>query len=270
MSARLFLQILSLETRKIMSYRVDFWLLATAGVVVGIVIPYFLWRAIYAEAGQDRIAGMGFTTMVVYYVAVVLMGRVVRGPDLAQTLSLDIYEGGLNRYLVYPTDYLRFKYGQHLGQCMPGILQLFVFSALLLGAFGIPDDVGLGVGTLLRASISVAVANVLYFLLVYPLQALAFWADNVWSLTVLLRFVAGLLGGSYLPLNLFPEWAQPLLTYLPFQHLFYLPVRTLMGELSLEAWTLHLVGAIAWTVGIYFLGRWVWRRGEIGYSGVGI
>ena len=39
-------------------------------------------------------------------------------------------------------------------------------------------------------------------------KAVAFWADNVWSLMVTQRFVSALLGGAMLPLAVFPESAQ--------------------------------------------------------------
>jgi ABC-2 type transport system permease protein len=62
-----------------------------------------------------------------------------------------------------------------------------------------------------------------------PLQLVAFWADNCWSLLVAHRIVASLLGGLLLPLSLFPRWSQPALDALPFRYMFAFPVDVLLG-----------------------------------------
>ena len=100
MSPRLFLQVLSLESRTQMSYRANFWINAVANFFADFGVTYFLWLAIFAESGKERIAGYTFDQMVVYTLAVILVGRLVRGREFEGSISQDIYEGGLNRYLV--------------------------------------------------------------------------------------------------------------------------------------------------------------------------
>ena len=73
-----------------------------------------------------------------------------------------------------------------------------------------------------------------------------------------------------LPLSLFPEWAERLLSLLPFQYLFYFPVMTLMGAVSPGEWARGLLVALAWCAVIGLAGRAVWRRGYLAYTGVGI
>ena len=114
-----------------------------------------------------------------------------------------------------------------------------------------------------------ALGNLLYFLLAYPLQSIAFWADNVWSLTVLLRFISALFGGLLVPLSLFPEWMIKPLMVLPFPYLYWFPVRTLMGYVSFAEWLGGVSIAAGWCVAILLVGRMVWKRGELEYSGVG-
>ena len=98
----------------------------------------------------------------------------------------------------------------------------------------------------------------------------AFWADNVWSLNVMLRFTSELLGGMMLPLSLFPQWAQDVLVWTPFPYLFYVPVMTLLGR--------GRAGGVAAGRGRLggldrverFVSLAVWRRGTLAYTGVGI
>ncbi len=266
----LFWNIFTIEARKQMSYRVDFWLNTVVGLVAGIVIPYFLWLNIYAESGQTRIGQFTFEGMLLYYIAAVLIGRVIQGPDLVQNLANDIYQGELSRYLVYPAGYLRFKYAQHLGATLPGLVQVVIFGTLFAAFLTPARELAVTPLSALCCAISVAVGNLLYFLLAYPLQAVAFWADNVWSLTVLLRFTAALLGGLFVPLSLFPEWSVEPLSYLPFSYLYWFPVQTLIGEIGFGEWSRGLGIALVWCALILVAGRRIWKRGELHYSGVGI
>jgi ABC-2 type transport system permease protein len=269
-SLRLFWHIVSVEARTRMSYRVDFWINSVVGFLAHFGLMYFLWNAMFAESGQESIGGYDFPTMLFYFVAVILIGKIVRGPELTGAVSTDIYEGGLNRYLVFPTSYFLFKYAQNLGALLPALVQLALFGIWFLFILELPPDVSLTPLTVVMGLIAAFVANLLYFVMLFPLQCVAFWADNVWSLSVALRFVSGILGGAMLPLSVFPIWGRELLTWLPFRYLYDFPVNVVLGNVSVGEWALGLGLALAWTSVIGLVGRAVWQRGELQYSGIGI
>jgi ABC-2 type transport system permease protein len=265
---RLFLHVLSIEARSRMSYRADFWITATVAVVGELALLFFLWKAVFAGAGASKIAGYDLDAMLLYYGLAVLFGRLVRGPDLGGTTSQDIYEGGLNRYLVFPVPYFGFKYAQHLGSLFPAVLQTLVFGLCLPLLLEVPE--GVGPVSIVAGLLATLAANLLFFLLSFPLQAVAFWAENVWSLAVALRFTASLLGGAMLPLALFPDGARAALDVLPFRALFDFPLLALLGRLSPAEYALRMAHCLAWCAAIGWVGRAVWRRGTLQYSGIGM
>lgn len=270
MRARLFARVFILQALKLMSYRVDFWLTSFVTVGVELLIVYVLWTAIFRETGLTEIGGYTLGGMIAYYLLVLLAGKLVRGTERDYTIAADIYEGSLTRYLLYPFPYYGFKYAEHLGNLLPGLLQLALFGGTALLVLPVSVEHEVGPATIAMAVVSIAVANLLNFLMVYPLQLVAFWADNVWSLSVMLRFVVALLGGQLLPLTLFPEWAQRGLAVLPFQYLYYFPVSTLLGSVGVEEWAAGLAVALGWCALIGLATRAVWRRGLRTYTGVGI
>ena len=276
MNPRLFGTVVSLETRKLMSYRADFWLNTTVAFVIELTVAYFLWRAIFGANSQDTeavpttIGGFTFEGMMVYYVVALLLGRLVRGQERGDAMSLDIYDGGLTRYLIYPSSYIAFKYAGHLGQLLPAMIQLVGFGVVATFWLELPVNVTITPAAIAMTMGSVAIANLLAFLLRYPLAAVAFWADNVWALHAMLRFVGTLLGGLMIPLSLFPGWVQDVLHWLPFAHLFYEPVQTLLGQRDVGQWLQGMSIAAGWCLVLAALGGVVWRRGYLRYSGVGI
>lgn len=270
MRPALFAQVASLEARKALSYRAAFVLHMLVALVTGFAVPYYLWQAIFEARATDRIAGFTHGSMVLYYVCVMMIGRVVRGPDMGLGLAREIYDGALTRYLVYPVHYGVFKYAQHLGALLPSLWQAVVFTALFALVLELPPDLVVTPGNVALALIALWVANLVHFLLTLPVLGIAFWADNVWSLAVFLRMVTSLLGGQMVPLTLFPDWSQSILAWLPFGCFFDLPVRTLMGQVPPGLWLRQLLVAIVWGAVFALLARWVWRRGELRYTGVGI
>lgn len=263
MTPRLFLRIAGTEARRLMAYRVDFWLTSVVGFAVNLGVAAFLWGSMSAVPGYD-LAGI-----LRYYAAAILLGKLVRGPERAGAISQEIYEGGYTRYLVYPARFLPFKYAQHLGSMTPSLVQLLVFGALCPFFLDSPWS-GITPASALMALSVVALANLAHFLLAWPLQAVSFWADNVWSLMAMLQFGANLLGGLLLPLDLFPAWARDALLLTPFPYFFYVPVKALYGELPPEAWARGMAVLAGWNVALWLAGREVWRRGDRQYSGVGI
>lgn len=270
MSARLYAHVLGVQARKVMSYRADFWTGAVVTFFVELALAWYLWTAVFRETGRAEIGGYSLEAMIVYYVAAILLGKLVKGNERDRSISEDIYEGSLTRYLLYPSSYVAFKYAEHLGALLPAFVELVVFGAAAAVWLPSPADVHVTPTTVAMTLVAVAVANALHFAMMFPLRATSFWADNVWTLEVMYRFVSQMLGGLLLPLSVFPDWARPVLDLLPFRYLYSFPATTLLGQVSTAEWLRGLAISAAWCVVVAAIGRVVWRRGTLQYTGVGI
>jgi len=268
-TARLFWHVFSIEARKLMSYRFDFWVNTLVGSLAQFVLVYFLWAAIMGEPQAVR-GGYSFDGIVLYYVLVILLGKLVGTTHSQSDVSQDVYDGGLTRYLLFPTSYFGFKYAQRLGAMLPAVVQLCVLALVYALLLPFPAGVHLTAASVAMGLVSLAIANLLFYSAIWLVQLASFWADYVWSLVVMLLFVARLLGGGLLPLRLFPAWSHPWLAALPFKYFYGFPVETLMGDVTPNAWLAGSAIAIAWCGVFALLSRAVWRRGMLHYSGVGI
>jgi ABC-2 type transport system permease protein len=267
---RLFLHVVSLEVRRSLAYRADFWIQAVLTFLAEIGLAWFLWRGVFDASGATTIGGFTFEGAVRYTLLVALAAKVARGTGLEGAIAQEIYDGSLSRYRVYPVSYFAFKYAQHVGTLLPSLLQLTLFGGAWLLVAGPAGFEGVTAGSALRALVSLALANLLHFTLAFPIQGVGFWAENVWSLMVALRFVGGLLGGLLLPLSVFPDAWRPLLDWLPFRYAFAFPVETFTGGVTGTEWLAGSAVALGWTVVLRGLGAWVWRRGALVYSGAGM
>ncbi len=258
-----------MEARKLMSYRVDFWVNTLVGSLANFALVYILWSAIFVEPDQI-IAGYSFEGMVLYYVLAILLGRLITGSGKPLDVGQEIYDGSLSRYLLFPAPYFSVKFAQRLGMMLPSVVQLFLLMGAYLAFLPKPEEVVFNGMAVLQGCLSLCMASVLYYSITVVLQLAAFWADNVWSLVLMMVFVSRLLGGAMVPLDTFPESWQPILAALPFRYCFGFTIDTLMGRVSTDEWILGMVVSALWFGVMCAVGRWVWNRGMLRYSGVGI
>ncbi len=266
----LFLHVFSLELRKQLSYRVDFWVNSLFSFVAAMGVMYYLWSSIYANAPESTIAGYTLAGMITYYLLVILIGRLVRGSQQIMAIAIDIYDGGLSKYQLYPTSYLSFKYAEHLGSLLPVVVQIAIFALIAPLFLEMPPEYSFSLTNVLLALLVIILANFLYFLLSLPLQLVAFWADNVWSLVVMLHFIGALLGGAMLPLELFPPGLVDFLQYTPFVSLYHFPVKILVGQMGAAELLHGIMVMLAWITLLGGAGVFVWQQGNKQYTGVGI
>lgn len=260
----------SLELRKLLTYRSDFLIQFLLPVVGNMVIAYFLWSAIYLEAGETVIGGFTFGAMIFYYLWSGLVDRVVMGSNWKEGVSTEIYSGSLNRYLIYPVSFFFYKFSVALSSSVIGVIQMLLGFFVYIGIFGLPAGLNVSAGPVALAIVLSVVAAALYFLMLSCIELVAFWADNVWSLQVMLRFLVQIFGGALVPLSLYPDWAREILFWTPFPLLFSIPIRTAMGQAELyEIMAALGVGAV-WAIAVAGIYAWVWKRGLTVYSGVGI
>ncbi len=269
MSPRTFLHVLSVELRSQMSYRADFWINAFAGFLAEFGVTFFVWAAVFHESGKAVIGGYTLDGMVLYFLAVVLLGKLVSGREFEGMICSDIYEGTLNRYLVFPGSFIAFKYAQRIGNLGVGFAQFVLFGVATLFVLEIPPG-SVSAGSVAMAAVATVAANLLYFLYDTLIQYVAFWAGNVWSLEVAKRWVVMLLGGYMLPLSVFPEPARRVFEILPFRFFYDFPARVFLGEIAFVTFVQGLALMGVWGVVAWLLGRLLWHRGQLQYTGVGI
>jgi ABC-2 type transport system permease protein len=257
----------AIELKKVFTYRVEFWVGFLGTVLSQFGVAYFLWKAIFEARGVSSIEGYSFGALMLYYLMVPLVERCVHGQEMG-FLSGEIYDGGLSRYLIYPIGYFRIKYLGQLAHSSLFLLQIFLAFAVFLLFFHKPFSMSFGS---LAMTIPVLVfAGLLHFTLSVNLEMLAFWADNVWSISVLNRMITNLLGGGLLPLAFFPEKVRVALEYLPFSRLVSFPTRCLLGQVGAKEWLFGMALTLVWTGVFALFGAWIWRRGLRVYTGVGI
>jgi ABC-2 type transport system permease protein len=258
----------SLHLRKILEYRFDFWILFFGNLIATWVVSYFLWKAVYTSAGKSEIAGYSFNGILMYSILIPPIDRMIRGSD-TQNLSNSIYDGSLNRQLILPRPIFGFFASSQLVEFLMYTLQLLLCVPFLVMLFPTEFPGGFAIERWILTISFALIGACIYFLLESLVDLIAFWADHIWSLHVMIRFIVHFLGGGYVPLAFFPDSAQGFISYLPFKYILSISIEFAMGHNP----TVGIFEFAVIAFWIFFLTitlRWFWRKGLRSYTGIGM
>jgi ABC-2 type transport system permease protein len=272
MNFTLFRRLFGLEFKRAFAYRAEFWMGFLGNALSQLAVAYLLWSAVFGSTGATVMGGFTLRDIALYYLFIPLVERITMGAEMSH-ISGEIYDGTLNRYLVYPVSFFGFKYVTSLAQSLVYASQMGILAGGCLAIFGVPPAFHFTAPGVILAILAIFMGTLLYFSLAACLEMIAFWADNVWSLMVLLKLVLHFLGGGLLPLVFFPSSIRAVLEFTPFPYLVSFPLRFLMqgpsGITAAEALRGFTVMG-AWILGLSLLAGLIWQRGTRRYAGVGI
>lgn len=261
--------IFTMELRQIITYRADFWVNFVGNASITFILAYFLWSGIFEANNTDHLNGFSMKDIVLYYLIVPQLFRIQQGSGIG-SIAREIYEGSLNKYLLYPVNYYAYKIVIYFAHTSFYILQLFLVMFLYWIVTGSEGVLEFSALQLLLFIISMYFIALLYFSISSISEFIAFWADNIWSLGVIIRFVVSFLGGALIPLSFFPSWAQSMLYKTPFPYLISFPFETLTKPLNINLYLENILIIIAWTTLFMVTSYFVWTKGKYKYTGVGI
>jgi len=122
---------------------------------------------------------------------------------------------------------------------------------------------------LILTLVAIALALIMYFFFNFLLGLIGFWSPEVWAprfiFTILLNFFAG----GLFPLDILPKFIFSVFQLLPFTYLLYFPIKTYLGQLTIVEIFTGIIISLAWTVLLYLIVRYVWRKGLLVYTGQG-
>ena len=261
--------VVSMEFRKLIAYRTDFWITLTGQVFINLTIARALWQSVFETQQTQVMEGFTLETMTLYYVCIVVGNRVMNGENIG-FISREIYEGTFSRYLLYPLSVFQYKTLTYLTHSAFYAMMLILVYSLYHLIF-VPGPLGLiGIGNLLIGTWLFFFSAAIYVLMSMMVELLALWAENIWSLMVMLRFFTTFFGGGLVPLAFFPHWAREILQFTPFPYLLSLPVKTILGMTSATEILSGMGILVLW--GLFFAGvvKLMWSVGQKSYSGVGV
>ncbi len=259
------LGILRLSFKDFFVYRWDF-LVWTIAQPLMLVIFYFLWTSVYAHSGTGIIQGFTLQQMINYYVIIMVL-RFIISTNIDRWTADKILNGTLTKDLAKPITYYRFWLVRTIGGSLFLTLTMGI-PMLVMGMIFFGLNISSLVNLLLFL-VSALLAIILNFTLILDFGLSAFWLQRYGGLSSVRYAIFGLLNGSVIPLVLFPQALQKVLTFLPMQYTMYSPARIFLGNYTVMQSLFVILMQFIWIAILFIFHRLVWERGIRRFAGVG-
>jgi ABC-2 type transport system permease protein len=192
-------------------------------VFLAVILFIFLqlWRATFAGAGETKLGDLSLAQMI-WYLAIA-EGVVMSRPPISSEVDQDVRSGSLSVQLLRPLAYPLAKLSASFGE--------------RLVRFGLIAGTGCLLALIFVGTIPFSLEGFGLFLIVLPIALLldtlgflmvglsAFWLEDTSGFTLIYSRMTMILGGMLVPLELFPDFAKPIVEWLPFSGAVYAPAR---------------------------------------------
>lgn len=176
--------------------------------------------------------------------------------------------GGVAFELCRPVDLYAWWFARAVAQrtapVMLRAVPMVAFAALVLPALGLgewrlapPASLAAGAGFGLALVCAVALACAISVLLYIAWL----WTTVAEGMVMTLSTAVSMFSGLLVPLPLLPDWAQPVLRWLPFAGIIDLPARIYSGHVATADLAGVLMRQVGWTAALIALGRHLLARG---------
>jgi ABC-2 type transport system permease protein len=179
-----------------------------------------------------------------------------------------VRSGAIAYELCRPIDLYGLWFARALAQrtapTMLRALPMSVFATIGLPLLGLgewrlapPASLAAGAGFVAALACALVLVSALSALLNISLL----WTPRGDGVFIVATALVSLFSGLLVPLPLLPDWAQPVLRWLPFAGIMDLPFRIYNGHIAFAGLALVLARQLGWTLAIAALGRWLLARG---------
>lgn len=248
----------------IAQYRLDF-LLSSLKYSLMVVLMSLVWIAVQNESGNQAMSQFDQNELVMYF----LFAAMLYGLSNFHTwyIEEDIKLGHLSKFLLKPMDANLYYLFYQLANSMTDLILKVIFMPLALVAFGY--SLQLNPASLLIFALYIPIIFLFSFSTISTISLFAFWITDAfairWSVSILLRFLAGTL----VPVSFFPQILQDISQYLPFQYLTYIPVQLMLQNIDEIIALRGLVILGVWTLVSLIFKKITWHYGLIKFESVG-
>lgn len=264
-----YLAVARISFRNARQYTVDF-LTNFVYFPAELIALFFVYSTVYWQVwvldGTTTIGGFTLLQLISYLFITLTIQRTLPQYRMSRDIERDIDQGQLIAYLSKPMGYAGYRFFREFPRSLIYLFfgALTYLAGMLLFNLSTPNPFNL----LLFIPLYLG-AYIITFLLIYTMSLATFWTGRQWWLRNLVTLVTLIAGGGLVPLTFFPTAIQQILTLLPFQYCYFIPVAVLQGFYNPFQLTLIILIDAAWLVILYVMMRLVWRRGRHRYEGAG-
>ena len=235
------------------AYRAD----CVAGIINAIIMIFVnicVWKAIYED--EQAVDGVQFKMLITYVVLAFLMQCIYAMDEYR--IENKVRSGSIGLDLLKPINFSGYIFSYNVGILIfRVVMQLTPALIISIILFKMLPPFSLTMFALFLVSM------ILGYLVLYCLNFIvwisSFWFYWTFSLVTIKDAAVMILSGALLPLWFMPQAMVNFINLTPFASIYYVPITIYLGQMPMEEIAFALLKQLIWVLGLFVVGRLLWR-----------
>ncbi|MBD5134999.1 MAG: ABC transporter permease [Lachnospiraceae bacterium] len=252
---RVYLEFAFKKFQNRLTYRLDFFM-GIINTVITIIVFCLIYKALYGEA--DSIDGITFSMVATNFVISLGLSGAFDFDEMF--LQNKLHDGSITNEFLKPVNFKLRMLSENIGDSIFKIIFNFV-PALLFSIFFIDFCAPKSILSIILMIISVALGYLVLWMISFIVQTWCFWLFSVWGIVTIKNVFVNILSGTMLPIWFMPSILRKIVSYTPFESIYFTPVRIYLGEMTGKDIFYGMVVQIFWIAVLYLIGNLFWKNG---------
>ena len=238
-----------------MAYRLDFFM-GIVNTAITIVVYLCIYKALYG--GATEVDGISYRMVATNFVITLGLSNAFGFNEMF--LEHKIHDGSITNEFLKPVSFLFRMLAENIGEGVFKLVFHFI-PALLFTMLHTKLCPPKSVPGMIAMLISVAFGYLILWLISFMIQTWSFWLFSVWGIMTIKNVFVNILAGTLLPLWFMPAALRKIISFTPFESIYFTPVRIYLGELNGSEILSGIAVQILWVVILGIIANLFWKKG---------
>ena len=248
---RMYLEFAKKSFQNNIVYRLD-TLLSIINTVISIFVYIAIWTAIFRVKGTIN----GFDLKMVSTHFVISLGLSTVYMNMTGEVSRKVISGQIATDLLKPISFNMLMFSKTLGQVLYKLAMQFI-PAFIVSYFFLGILLPHSAFDLLLFLISLALGFLACYFIDFIVSISAFWLHHVFFLEQIKNAVITILSGALLPIWFLPGFVARIITFTPFESIYFIPISLYLGRLSSQQIIIGLAKQVGWVIALCAISQFI-------------
>lgn len=238
-----------------MAYRLEFFM-GIVNTVITIVVYLCIYKALYGDA--QEVDGITFSMVATHFVISLGLSSAFEFNEMF--LQDKVHDGSITNEFLKPVNFIFRLLAENVGEGLFKVVFNFipaVFITLLYAKLCPPESIL----NLIVMIISVVLGYLILWLIGFIVQTWSFWLFSVWGIMTIKNVIVKILSGTLLPLWFMPDTVRKIITYTPFESIYFTPIQIYLGEIQGTLLAQKMCIQVAWIIILWIIANAFWKKG---------
>ncbi len=238
------------------AYRLDHWM-GILNTLIRLVIYVEIYRALYG--GRQAVDGITMSMVTTNFILSLGLESffVVNDFYLADRIN----NGSIATEMLLPVSFHGRMLADNLGVAVFKLIFHFL-PAMLVAVLFIGIEVPAGAGAFGLFVLSTLFGYGVLWSLSFLFQMFSFWLLNVWAIMTIKNVFINVLSGSMIPLWFMPDAIRKIISFTPFEGIYFTPVQIYLGNISGGEIAAGFIKQLVWIICLMTAGFILWSKGK--------